>query len=456
MKHSLQSFSLFILALIAALAFSISAGAESQQPSSPEDASVPETSRGLLPLPDYSGDIFSRSHLLGDFGGRRSAWADRGFTFDIDYNQYFQSVTKGGKETDSEYGGTIDYNLNIDFDRMDLIPGGLLQVRAVSRYGNSVNGISGALIPVNVDATHPTTSSLDDDVNLWLPVITYTQFLSTQLALIVGKFDTYTASNEFAGGRGRSQWWNMNLALPVSPALIVPYSILGGAVMVMPTPDLTITGMVGTSEDTSDNSGFDYLDDGKFGLLGLTYQYEAGNLPGGFGLQFGYGWDSDFTEVNGRLIIKDDQLALTTQDSTWYCTADAWQYLWVEDAPRQRVDINNGRQDLQGIGLFSRGQFADSDTNPIDYIIGGGVSAKGLIPRRDNDTIGLGFNYTKLQKLRLGRIIGIEDSATSWEFFYNIELTPAMHCTLDAQVIDSPLPNADTATILGTSLQILF
>ena len=456
MKNSLQAFSLFILALIAALTFSASAEAEDQQSPSCEDASVTETSRGLLPLLDYSGDIFSRSHLLGDFGGRRSAWADRGFTFDIDYNQYFQSVTDGGKKSGSEYGGTIDYNLNIDFDRMGLIPGGLLQVRAVSRYGNSVNGISGALIPVNVDATHPTTSSLDDDVTLWLPVITYTQYLSTQLALSVGKFDTYTAANEFAGGRGRSQWWNMNLALPVSPALIIPYSVLGGAVIVMPTPDLVITGMVGTSEDTSDHSGFDYLDDGKFGLLGLTYQYEAGNLPGGFGFQFGYGWDNDFNEVNGRLIIEDDQLALTTQDSTWLCATDFWQYLWVEDVPVQRVDINNGRQDLQGIGIFSRVQFADSDTNPIDYIIGGGVSARGLIPRRDNDTMGLGVNYTKLQKLRLGRIIGVDDSTTSWELFYNIELTPAIHCTLDAQVIDGALPDTDTATILGTSLQIRF
>jgi hypothetical protein len=71
-----------------------------------------------------------------------------------------------------------NYNINVDFDRMGLIPGGLLQMRAVSRYGNSVNGISGSLIPVNADATHPTTSALDDDVGLWLPVINYTQFLS--------------------------------------------------------------------------------------------------------------------------------------------------------------------------------------------------------------------------------------------------------------------------------------
>ena len=90
---------------------------------------------GILPLPDYSGDFSKRSYLLGDFGGKRAEWAKKGVTFDIDYNQYFQAVTDGGLDTDSEYGGTIDYNINIDFDRMGLIPGGLLQMRAVRVMG---------------------------------------------------------------------------------------------------------------------------------------------------------------------------------------------------------------------------------------------------------------------------------------------------------------------------------
>ena len=270
--------------------------------------SAPAKSSGILPLPDYSGELFKRSYILGDFGGKRTEWAKKGFTFDIDYNQYFQAVVDGGLDTGSQYGGTIDYNINIDFDRMGLIPGGLLQMRAVSRYGRSVNGISGAVIPVNTDATHPTTSTLDEDVGLWLPMITYTQFLSEKFAVSAGKFDTYDTANEFAGGRGRSQWWNLNFTMPVSPALIIPYSTLGAAVLVMPSPDLTITGMVGTITDTSNRSGFDNLDDGMFGLISLTKQYQNGQLPGGFGLMSGYGWDGDFNEINGRINFNAGQL----------------------------------------------------------------------------------------------------------------------------------------------------
>ncbi|WP_300455578.1 carbohydrate porin [Desulfobacula sp.] len=413
-------------------------------------------SSGILPLPDYSGDFAKRSYLLGDFGGKRTEWAKKGVTFNLDYNQYFQAVTDGGIDTDSEYGGTIDYNINVDFDRMGLIPGGLLQIRAVSRYGDSVNSISGSLIPVNTDATHPTTSTLDDDVGLWLPVINYTQFLSDTFALGFGKYDTYDSANEFAGGRGRSQWWNMNLNMPVSPALIIPYSILGGVALYMPNPNMTITGMVATSTDTSNSSGFDNFDDAMFGLLSLSNQYQISSLPGGFGLMYGYGWDGNFNEINGRINIDQGQLTPSTKDSTWFFSADFWQYLWVEGDASQPVDSTNGRQDLQGVGVFFRVQFADKDTNPFDYIISAGVNAKGLIPGRDNDSMGLGFSYNSFQSARFLNALGIDDTSSVVELFYNIELTPALHLNLDAQVADSALPDIDTATILGACLQIRF
>jgi len=416
----------------------------------------PKKSSGILPLPDYSGDLGKRSYLLGDFDGRRTEWAKRGVTFDVDYNQYFQAVVDGGLRTGSAYGGTVDYNINIDFDRMGLIPGGLLQMRAVSRYGRSVNGISGSIIPVNTDATHPTTSNLDEDVGLWLPAINYTQFFSPNFALSFGKYDTFDSSNEFAGGRGRSQWWNQNLNMPVSPALIIPYSTLGASAVILPTAGLTITGMVATSTDTSNRSGFNDLDEGIFGLLQISNQYQIRQLPGGFGFMYGYGWDGAFNQINGRINIDQGQLTPTTKDNTWFVSADFWQYLWVEGGAGQPVDATNGRQDLQGVGIFSRVQFGDPDTNPLEYSISVGVNAKGLIPGRDNDTMGIAYAYNKLQEGRLLKAIGFANQSSVLEAFYNFELTPAVHLTFDGQLVNSPLPNIETATILGTSMQIRF
>jgi len=418
---------------------------------------VQATGSGILPLADYSGDSSKRSFLLGDLGGKRSEWAKKGFTFDIDYNQYFQAVTDGGVDTDSEYGGTLNYNINLDFDRMGLIPGGLLQIRARSRYGNSVNGISGTLIPVNTDATLLTDSEPDEDIGLWLPVINYTQFFSEKFALGFGKYDTLDVPNEFASGRGRSQWWNQNLNMQTSgPALMIPNVTTAASALYMVDPNLTISGMVGTSTDTSNSSGFDNFDDGLFAILQVAYQYELDELPGGLVFLPGYGWDNDFAKINGRLIIEDGQLKPTTEDSSWFASAEFWQYLWVEKGSSKTVDINNNRQDLQGVGVWSRIQTADSDTSPIDYAISGGVNARGLIPGRDNDAMGVAYAYNKLQKARFLDFVGIADSFSVWEAFYNIELTPAVHLTLDAQLSDGALPDIGTATILGASMQMRF
>ena len=453
MNLSIQTLiSIFVVTV--SLVFSVPAIAADSQSSAPEEAAAPEKSHGILPLPDYSGDFFKRSYLLGDFGGKRSEWASKGVTFNIDSYQYLQSVTDGGAETDTKNGGVVDFNLVIDFDRMGLIPGGLLQMRAVSRYGKSVNLISGGAIPVNTNATTPTTSDPNEDVFFYLPVINYTQFLSEKFALLVGKINTYPQSNEFKGGDGKSQFWNLTLAAPVAPVLIIPYSTLAAGAIIMPTSDLTIQLAVGTSTDTSNRSGFDDLNDGMFGLFKIAYQYQLGDLPGGIVEQFGYGWDSDFTEVNGRFVLISGTLTPTTEDTTWFNSFDVWQYLWVEGDSKQKVDINNGRQDLQGVGVFCRYQFADKDTNPLDYMISFGVNAKGLFSTRDDDTMGLGYVYTKLQDLRLGNIVGIADSSTVWELFYNIELTPAIHLSLDGQLVNGALPNTDRATILGAQLEI--
>ena len=411
---------------------------------------------GILPIPEYSGDLAKRSYIFGDLGGKRTEWAQRGFTFDLDYNQYFQAVTDGGLDTGSEYGGTVNYNFNLDFDRMGVIPGGLLQLRARSRYGSSINDVSGSIVPVNTDATLLTASSPDKNIALWLPVINYTQFFSETFALSFGKFDTLDSTNEFAGGRGRTQFWNQNLNMPLAPLLITPNVTTGVTAVYLPNPNLTFAGMVGTITDTSSSSGLNDLNDGLFALGSATYQYQLNALPGGLVFMSGYGWDRDFTDLNGRIGIDDGQLVSTTKDDTWFASISFWQYLWTKEAASQPIDLSDGRQDLQGIGAFFRLQTADSDTNAMDYSVAGGLSAKGLFPSRDNDAMGIAYVYNKLPDDGLLEAIGIDAQSSAWELFYNIELTPAVHVTLDAQVVKSAFPDVDTAKVFGVSMQIVF
>src|SRR5262245_9994223 len=76
---------------------------------------------GILPLEEYTGDFWHRSRLTGDWGGARTDLAAKGVQFGVDWNQVVQSVAAGGRNATTKYGGTLDYNLTLDLDRMRAI-----------------------------------------------------------------------------------------------------------------------------------------------------------------------------------------------------------------------------------------------------------------------------------------------------------------------------------------------
>ncbi|MCX5690372.1 MAG: hypothetical protein NTV94_11420, partial [Planctomycetota bacterium] len=137
--------------------------------------------------------------------------AERGVQLDLDFTQTAQSVVDGGRDVGARYNGTLDFNLNLDLMRMNVLPGALIKFRAESKYGRTVNGNTGAILPVNADGYFPLTSSPDEDIPVTITDLTYIQFLSEKFGVLIGKFDTLDADpNEFASGRGTSQFLNAN------------------------------------------------------------------------------------------------------------------------------------------------------------------------------------------------------------------------------------------------------
>lgn len=138
----------------------------------PSLATAEEGTTGLLPIPNYSADLFHRSKLSGDWGGTRTDLANRGIQFEIDWTQYVQGVVDGGVDRTTQYGGHLDYLIRFDLKRMDLAPG-ILTIRAETRYGNSVNSDVGTILPVNTTAAFPLTASLDDEVPITITNLSY-------------------------------------------------------------------------------------------------------------------------------------------------------------------------------------------------------------------------------------------------------------------------------------------
>jgi hypothetical protein len=58
---------------------------------------APASRPGIVPIPSYGGGLSERAYLLGDFGGRRTEWANNGFQFDVDTVSWADSVVDGGQ-----------------------------------------------------------------------------------------------------------------------------------------------------------------------------------------------------------------------------------------------------------------------------------------------------------------------------------------------------------------------
>ena len=194
---------------------------------------------GLLPIPDYSANIWTREYLTGDWWGARSHLANKGVQIGVESNQYTQGVTNGGRDRTAAYGGTADYTVNLDLMRMGILPGALIKFRAESRFGSSVNGQAGPILPVNTDLLFPLSAKLDEDIPITVTDLNYTQFLSPYLGVFFGKLDTLDGDpNEFASGRGTSQFINANFIFNPVLGLRLPYSTLAAGMILMPIPQV--------------------------------------------------------------------------------------------------------------------------------------------------------------------------------------------------------------------------
>jgi len=426
-------------------------------PAAPAAAEA-KASQGILPIPTYTGSIAERRYLTGDWGGTRTDMASRGVQLDLDFTQTAQSVVDGGRDVGARYNGTLDFNLNLDLMRMDVLPGALIKFRTESKYGRTVNGNTGAILPVNADGYFPLTSSPDDDIPITITDLTYIQFLSETFGLLVGKFNTLDADpNEFASGRGTSQFLNANFLFNPSVALVAPYSTLGGGLIWKPTSKLTVSSLMYNSIDSSTSSGFEDVGDGTSWCTEVQYQYQLGSLPGGQNVGFIYSFNNDFAQLGGRFTFEPGEgIVIPTQSDTWAAYWSGWQYLYSEETGDAPIDLTNGTPDRQGLGLFARVGFADEDTNPVEWSFSGGIGGRGLIPSRDNDTFGIGYFHTSIQEGRLSGFTSVNDHAEGFEAYYGLALTPAAVLSFDAQVVDPVSAELDNAIVLGMRLGIQF
>ena len=123
--------------------------------------------------------------------------------------------------------------------------------------------------------------------------------------VFVGKMDTLDADlNEFASGRGTAQFMNANFVFNSALALRLPYSTLGGGFAWLPSQNVTISGSIVNTADSSTTTGFEDFGAGTTITGEASFKYTLGQLPGGQNIGGIYSFDQDFTQLGGRLDLQ--------------------------------------------------------------------------------------------------------------------------------------------------------
>ncbi|HTP64468.1 MAG TPA: hypothetical protein VMJ66_03675 [Geobacteraceae bacterium] len=269
---------------------------------------------------NYSGDLLARSTLTGDWGGARNYLAGKGVTVGLDLTQVGQGVVSGGKSSHWQYDGRGDLNLLIDTGKLGLWPGGFLTTELEGNFGNGVNEKTGALMAVNNSQIIPVTGK--DDI--CLVSLNFTQFVSHYFGIFFGKLATITASsgdmNEFAHGKGDTQFMNMAFNFNPVVAMTVPYSTVGAGFVVLPTKDpneAIVTFSVLNSVGTANSNGLDTLNGNK-----LTFSGEGRMRTGFFGLTghqlLGLTYSNrEFTSLDQSLRIFLENRDIQKEKGTW-------------------------------------------------------------------------------------------------------------------------------------------
>ncbi len=84
------------------------------------------------------------------------------------------------------------------------------------------------------------------------------------------------------------------------------------------------------------------------------------------------------------------------------------------------------------------------------------MGGRGIFPGRDEDTFGLGFAYSSINRGAFTSALGFDDAAYGFEAYYSFALASSVSLTIDCQVINPILDGVDTATLLGVRLNIRF
>ncbi len=424
-------------------------------------------------LPGWESDT-----ATGDWFGARTAWETAGVEIFGGYTVEVWGNTTGGIKTGAVYTGLLDFGVNLDLEK------------AVGWQGASLSTtwfwLSGRDASEDLAGNFLTISNIAGFNTLRLGELWFQQtFLDEKISVRVGQLlaDSEFVISDYAGTfiNGTFGWPSFLYTNLPSGGPGYPMGTLGVRLALHPVEWLTFQSAVyqGNVYDQNVNRhGFRWRLDGENGLLFLNEAQARWNhreaetgLPG---------------QAKAGMWIQTGELADTLTDRTnsgnygWYFILDQMLYREpsVESAPAGSfqkgttpTDPKSGKsfqapvpmeKSDQGLGWFGRLGFTQEDRNFLNFYFDTGLTYKGLIPTRDNDTLGFGFAYAQIGNTARNSLIREGAVGVSAEMVlevtYQAQITPWLIIQPDLQYIINPggTQNLNNAFVIGARAAITF
>ena len=426
-----------------------------QVPAQPELPAAPEQRQaepGTQTPESRGGGVWDRANLFGDPGGVRSKLSAQGITLTLSEASEVTGNGAGGSRRAVTYAGLTRFSVQVDTAAAISIPGGTFKASGFQVHGQGLgaSALRGDVYVIsNIEERRATLLA-----ELWYEQVVYKgvtvragqlfadlEFMTSDYGgLFVASTFGWSAFATTSLPNGGPIYPRAALGVRVKAQVADAWTVLGGAFNGDPTGPDRADGRPSNLNGTAFRLG-----DGVFAIAEIQYGLNRGEtatgLPGTYKLGGWYNsrrFDDRRTGTDGFALgdpTSNGQPA--SRHGNWSTYAVVDQLVWREAGT---VD--------QGVGVFARVMGGPGDRNLINFYLDTGLSYKGLLPGRQNDTAGIGISYSRFSDSRGRNDPGggarpVRRNEILAEATYQASLTPWWQVQPVVQYLINPSADAD-------------
>lgn len=359
----------------------------------------------LNPTPEYrppgtitnaTPEAAASETLLGDWGGLRTRWSDRGFNVTVQYIAEVAGNVTGGVDQGAVYNGLLNLAGDVDFDKLAGWRGAKFHAAMLYPHGKSLTDkyVNDLFVLSNLDAS--------DDVHLfelWLEQNLADGIFSVRLGQIaLDQEFVYTEQGALFNNSAFGWFPIVGATAPVypqgAPGVRIKWQAREQIYFQVAVVDGDVNPTDAAGNETNPHGVKFRFDEGAliFAETGFNWALAHDTKPGS--LKLG-GWYHTADTASVR--FDDTGLSLAdpltsgnpaTLGDNWGLYLGAEQVLWKE--------ASEDKASAQGVGVFGRLGYAPADRNLLGFYAEAGVTRTGLVPGRDDDVCGVALAYGQI------------------------------------------------------------